>query len=415
MPTKSKRPRTARIWIITIGALIVAFYAVRIMTREKLPIRVAAASIQYLTKTESTNGKVEPQPQTNFSAHAPFPGTIRAVYVHAGETVAAGQLLVAMDDTQAKARVADALAALKGAEANYDAAVHGGTSSERITLAGNLKKAEIERDQAQQDLAALQKLETSGAASPSEVSAAQERLATDESAVRALQQQQTGGYGAADVAHAKAALEDAQAGYAAAQESLQQAIVHAPFAGTVYSLPVTPSGYVQQGDELLSMADLKQLQVLAYFDEPEIGSLKVGQPATIAWDAHPIQRWHGKILRLPSTIVTYLTRNVGEVLISIDDNQGELLPETNVRVTVTVANESNVLVVPRDAMDFEQGAAAYVYRVENGSLHRTRVTVGQLNLTDVQIVSGLRVGDIVATGTTNGQPLGDGEPVQIVQ
>lgn len=414
MPTPSKRPRTARVWIITFVVLIVAFYIVRIMTREKLPIRVAAASIQDLTKTESTNGKVEPQPQSNFEAHAPFPGTIRAVYVHGGETVAAGQLLVAMDDTQAKARLADALAALKGAQANYDAAIHGGTSSERITLAGNLKKADIERDQAQQDLAALQKLEAAGAASPSEVSAAQERLAADSSAVRALEQQQTGGYGTADIAHAKAALEDAQAGYAAAQESLQQAIVHAPFAGTVYSLPVAPSDYVQQGDQLLSMADLTRLQVLAYFDEPEIGGLRVGQPATIAWDAHPNQRWHGEILRLPSTIVTYLTRNVGEALISIDDNKGELLPETNVRVTVTVASESNVLVVPRDAMYFEQGAA-YVYRVENGSLHRTAVTVGQLNLTDVQIVSGLKVGDIVATGTTNGQPLGDGQPVQIVQ
>ena len=414
MPTKTKRPRTARIWIITFVVLIVAFYVVRVLTREKLPIRVAAASIQDLTKTESTNGKVEPAPQFNFAAHAPYPGTIKAVYVHAGQTVTAGQLLVAMDDTQAKARLAGALAALKGAQANYDAAMHGGTSSERITLQGNLKKAEIERDQAQQDLAALQKLEATGAASPSEVSAAQERLAADSSAVQALKQQQTSGYGAPDIAHAKAALDDAQAGYAAAQQSLQQAVVHAPFAGTVYSLPVAPSDYVQQGDQLLSMADLKQLQVLAYFDEPEIGGLKVGQPATIVWDAHPNQRWHGKILRLPSTIVTYLTRNVGEVLISIEDNQGELLPETNVRVTVTVASESNVLVVPRDAVDFEQGAA-YVYRVENGSLHRAPVTVGQLNLTDVQIVSGLKVGDVVATGTTNGQPLGDGQPVTIVQ
>lgn len=413
MATKTTR-HTARIWILTFAALILVFYAVRMATRQKLPIRVATATMGDLTKTSATNGKVEPAPQANFEAHAPFPGVVRAVYVHSGEKVSRGQLLVAMDDTQAKEQVEGALAALKGAQANYQAALHGGTPSERITLVGNLEKARIERDQAAHDLKALQQLEASGAASPSEVNAAQQRLATDNSTLSVLEQQQKSGYGSANVAHAQAALQDAQAAYAVAQDQLRQAIVHAPFAGTVYSLPVAPSDYVQQGSSLVAMADLNKLQVLAYFDEPEIGDLQVGQPATIVWDARPNQVWHGHIMRLPSTIITYETRNVGEVLISLDDADDNLLPDTNVRVTVTVANESNVLVIPRDALYFEQGSA-YVYRVADGSLHRTEVTLGRLNLSEAQIVSGLKPGDVVATGTTNGQPLGDGQPVKIVR
>jgi HlyD family secretion protein len=413
MATKSSR-HTARIWIITIVALLLVFYVVRLATREKLPIRVATATIGDLTETSSNTGKVEPEPQANFEAHAPFPGVIRAVYVHSGEKVRAGQLLVAMDDTQAREQVANALAALRGAEANYEAAEHGGTPSEQISLVGNLQKAKIERDQAQHDLQALQQLETTGAASPSEVSAAQQRLATDNSVLQVLEQQQKSGYGSANVAHAQASLQDAQAAYAAAQDALRQAVVHAPFAGTIYSLPVAPTDYVQQGDRLLSLANLSKLQVLAYFDEPEIGKLQVGQPATIVWDARPNQTWHGHIVRLPSSIITYNTRNVGEVLVSLEDADGNLLPDTNVRVTVTVADESNVLVIPRDALFFEQGSP-YVYRVADGSLHRTQVTLGKLNLSEVQIVSGLKSGDVVATGTTNGQPLGDGQPVQIVQ
>ena len=47
--------------------------------------------------------------------------------------------------------------------------------------------------------------------------------------------------------------------------------VRAPFAGTVYSLPVSVSEYVSPGDLLLQMADLTKLQVRAYFDEPELG------------------------------------------------------------------------------------------------------------------------------------------------
>jgi HlyD family secretion protein len=69
--------------------------------------------------------------------------------------------------------------------------------------------------------------------------------------------------------------------------------------------------------------------------------------------------------------------------------------------------------VPHDALHFEQGSS-YVYRVERGTLHRIPVTVGNLNLTDVQILSGLKAGEQVALTTTNGQPLIDGEPVKIV-
>lgn len=414
MATQTKRPHTARIWTITVIALILAFYGIRMATREKLPIRVATAALGDLTKTSSTNGKIEPIPQDNFEAHAPFPGTIRAVYVHAGEKVSKGQLLLAMDDTDAKSRLATAFAALRGAQAQYDAALHGGTPAQQITLQGNLQRAQAARAQAWHDLKALQQLEATGAASPSEVNAAQQQLAADTSELNNLQQQQKSGYGAASVAHAQAALQDAQAAYAAAQEAIRESVVHAPFAGTVYSLPVAPTDYVQQGDRLLSLADLSKLQVLAYFDEPEIGDLKVGQPATIVWDALPNQQWHGHILRLPSTIITYGTRNVGEVLVSLDHPTDQLLPDTNVRVTVTVAKESNVLLIPHDALNIEEGAT-YVYRVSGGTLHRTPVTIGKLNLTEVQIVSGLKAGDVVATGTTNGQPLGDGQPVQIVQ
>ncbi len=415
MVTKQKSPRTGRVWITTIIALILVFYGVHLLTRGKLPIRVATATIGNLTTTVATNGKVEPEPQANYEAHAPFPGVVQAVYVHEGEKVPAGKLLVAMDDTEARARVATALAALRGAEAAGQAAQHGGTQEERLSLGGELAKAKIDRDQAQQDVNALEKLQASGAASPSEVSAAKERLATDDSSIQVLQQRQTSRYDTLDLAHAQANVADAQAGYDAALDALHHAIVHSPFAGTVYSLPVSRTEFVQQGDRLLSVADLSKLQVQAYFDEPEIGRLRVGQPVVIAWDARPNEQWHGHVLRLPSTIITYgQTRNVGEVLVSIDDYHDELLPDTNVRVTVTVANESNLLVVPHDALHFEQGAS-YVYRLEGDMLHRVPVTVGTVNLTDVQIVSGLKAGDKVALNTTNGQPLSDGVPVRAVQ
>jgi HlyD family secretion protein len=51
----------------------------------------------------------------------------------------------------------------------------------------------------------------------------------------------------------------------------------------------------------------------------------------------------------------------------------------------------------------------------NGTLRRTPVKVDALNLTQVEIVSGLKEGDIVALGTTNGQSISEGVAVKIVR
>ncbi len=133
MAAKQVRPtRTARIWTITVLALILVFYFVHLLTRGSLPIRVAAAATGDLKSTVPTNGKVEPR--VNFEAHAPFAGVVKALYVHEGEKVPAGKLLLAMDDTEARSHVATALTALKGAQAEYQAAQRGGTQEERISL-----------------------------------------------------------------------------------------------------------------------------------------------------------------------------------------------------------------------------------------------------------------------------------------
>jgi HlyD family secretion protein len=161
------------------------------------------------------------------------------------------------------------------------------------------------------------------------------------------------------------------------------------------------------------MADLSKLQVRAYFDEPELGALHDGQPATIVWDAMPNRIWHGRILHMPSTIINYQnTRNVGEVLLSVDDADGTLLPNTNVKVTVTEQSLSNVLTIPREALHSESGKD-YVYLLRNNKLRRQQVTKGVLNLTQVQILKGLAANDTVALSTTNGEPLAEGVPVHI--
>ncbi len=398
--------QSTRIAIWTAAVIVVAlvFYLAHAATRTVLQVHAYTVTRGSIRSTVSTNGKV--QPINNYEAHAPFPGLVRSVFVHEGDEVPAGKLLLVMDNADAVAHLAQARAALAGAITNEKAVAGGGVPEERYSFNGQLAQARTEEQAAQGALATLQQLAAKGAASPSEVLQAQNRLAADHASVQVLEQRQTARNSPPNAAQAHADVVQAQAAVAAAQQALGRSEVRAPFAGTVYSLAVAQTEYVQQGDRLLQMADLKHMEVLAYFDEPDIGKLRLGEPVTFSWVAKLNETWHGHITRLPATVITYTTRNVGELICSIDDPHDGLLPDTNVDVTVTTNSVSSALLVPREALHTEQGLD-YVYKVVHGTLRRSPVTIGNLNLTQVQVLAGVKEGDVVALGTSGGQPLTD--------
>jgi HlyD family secretion protein len=408
---RRKRISSSVLWIAAAIALVVIFFGVRRMTREKLPLRVAETQVQDLVKPSSTNGRVEPQ--LTFEAHAPEASIVKEVLVHVGDRVHAGQLLVTLDDSNARAKLAAATAALRSAQAGYQTVEAGGSHQEQLALASNIAKAQIDRDQAARDLDAIQKLAAKGAAAPSEVVQAQTRVEIAQASLHSLEEQKKKPFAPVELTRAQSTVEEAEAARAAASQVIEQSNVHAPFAGTVFSLPVSRFSYIEPGAEILQLADLSRLQVHAYFDEPEIGDLQLNNPVTIVWDAKPNLKFHGHIIRLPSSIIDYGTRRVGEVLISIDDSNGVLLPNISVVVTVVTQEVRNALTVPREALHIE-GGRDYVYVVTGDTLRRALVSVGALNLTSVQILSGLKEHTVVALGTTNGAPISEGVPIRIV-
>lgn len=413
MAKQSKQLDWRWVWLGAGVILVLVFFSVRSLTRGHLDVRAVQALRQPLVSTVNTNGRVEPE--MNYQINCPISTTVKAVYVQPGDHVAAGKVLMVLDDLQARARLAAAESGVKNAQAEVDAATHNGTLAQQQASQSEIARARIDRDQAQHDLDELKKLEATGAAAPSEVAAAQQRLDSANAALQAAVSSSKSRYAPIDVARARAALNDAEASLAAAQSVEDRTTVRAPITGTVYDVNAHATDYVEEGKTLIQMADLKHERVRAYFDEPDIGLLTVGQPVTIKWDARPGKVWHGHIERVPITVTTYTTRNVGESLISIDDNDdGELLPDTNVTVYVTTSSQENALTVPREALHVENGKA-FVYRVEGDQLKRTPVTYGTMNLNDVAILSGLNSGDWVATGTLSGQPLQEGMPIKVVK
>jgi HlyD family secretion protein len=412
MAQENKQMAWRWIWAGAAIVLIVIFFAVRSLTRERLQVRAAEVTRQDLVSVLSTNGRVEPQ--ENHEIHSPLAATVRAVYVQPGDQVTAGKVLAALNDTEARARVATAESGVKSAQASLEAATHNGTLEQRQASAADISRAQLDHDQAARDLDALIKLNATGAASASEVSAAKQRLAGATATLDAAENSARSRYSPAEVARAQAALSGAEADLAAARDVEERATVRAPIAGTVYSMDIQPTSYVDNGKLIIQIADLKRMRVRAFFDEPDLGKIAVGQHVVVTWEARPGHTWEGHIERVPSTVTTYTTRNVGEVLIALDNSDGELLPDTNVRVTVTTSSQANMLNIPREALHMENGQH-FVYRIVNNELKRTPVTTGTFTTTQVAILGGLNPGDWVATGTISGQPLQQGVAVKEVQ
>jgi HlyD family secretion protein len=411
---KSNRATQYVIWGVALFIVVTAAYALRSFTRERVSIRTAKVSYQDLVKSFSTNGKVEPM--DDFQVHAQAAGQVQDIDVEVGDKVRVGQLLLKMDDKFALATLAHANSTLQAAQLAESDLKHGGSQDERNTFAADLSRATIQRQQDAASLAALQQLQQKGAASAGEVAAAERRLQLDDANLRNIQQHSTQRYSQADLARVEAELSDARAGVTAAQGSYDTADVRSKINGTVYYLPVAQYDYVNAGDDLVYVADLNRMRITAYFDEPDIGNLAAGQPVTITWEAKPGVIWHGHITQAPTTIISYLTRFVGECFITVDDAAGQLQPNANVNVTVITAQHPHVLSVPREALRFD-GTQPYVFRIKDNKLVHTPITIsgGIVNLNQVEIVSGLSEGDVVALNATTNRDLTNGLEVTAVQ
>jgi len=400
MAERTKNGNGRHVWRFVIVAIVAVIVLAAFISSRKssVPVRADRVTRQDLVTSISTNGKVEPL--QIFEPHSPIPTTVKKIYVREGQQVKAGEMLMQLEDSDVRAQVARAQAQLKGAEADQHAIQTGGTQEEVLTTRSDLVKAQADRDAAQKNYDALQQLAKTGAASPSEVREAASRLATTDATLKLLQQKQKDRYSPPEVNKVQAEGAQARATLAAAEDQLKHTEIRAPFDGTVYSIPIKQGEYVQQGELLLQLANLRRVQVRAFVDEPEIGKLATGQPVNISWDALPGKSWHGEITQMPYTITTYGTRNVGQVLCGVDNDDGRLLPNINVTVNVSIANKKDVVTVAREALhDDENGR--FVYLVKEGHLERQPVEAGIANNTRIEITRGLEPGEVVALNSLN--------------
>lgn len=401
-------------WLVWAAGIAVAVLLLAsFMSRDDaIPVRAATVERSTIRSVISTNGKVEPL--QSFEAHAPVGTTIKKLLVKEGDRVKMGQLLAQLDDADARSQAARALAQVRASQAEVSAMERGGNREEVLTLEAQLVKSRNQRDTAQRNLEALKRLQQQGAASPGEVTQAEDQLAGAEADLKLVQQKQKERYSQPEIAHVEAQQVEAQSAYAAAEDNLRQLNIRAPFDGIVYSLPVHQGAYVNPGDLVLQEADLSKVLVRAYVDEPDVGRLARGQRIDLTWDAVPGRTWQGSVSTIPSTVKLLGTRNVGETTCIVDNQDFKLLPNINVGVTIVTAEHPNALTMPREAIRLDDGKT-FVYQIVNNELQRRDVQTSISNLTQVEIASGVAEKALLALASTNSKPLREGAAVKVVR
>jgi HlyD family secretion protein len=385
-----------RLWILVGGALVLTALLVFLSGRGGTA-RVAVADVarENLSSVVSTNGKVEPVIPRSFRAG--YPTFVERVYAVEGQKVKRGQMLFALDDTEVQADLAQARADFATQEEALNVAKAGGYATPLAKAAADLQKAQASRDQLHRDNETLTKLVAEKAATPEELQQNRLQLTQAEADVQSFEKvkQTLDRQAQLDQGRVTLLVEHARVTVRDLEERLESAHGTAPFDGTLYSLPIRQGDFVKVGDLLAELADLRQVRIRAFIDEPELGQIDVNQSVEIFWDAHPDRVWNGRTEVLPKQVVTRGTRSVGELLCSVTNDRLDLLPNTTVDVRIHISERPAALVVPRGAVYIE-GDKRFVFRVEESRLHRRFIKVGISNPTKIEVLSGLSEGDVVA-------------------
>ncbi|CBE67166.1 MAG: efflux RND transporter periplasmic adaptor subunit [Candidatus Methylomirabilis oxygeniifera] len=216
----------------------------------------------------------------------------------------------------------------------------------------------------------------------------------------------------------EAAIAVARANLKAAEVSLDQTLIRAPFDGVVLTKNanvgdnITPfSSAMDTKGAVVTIADMSTLEVEADVAESSLGRITVGQPCEIQLDAVPDTRFAGVVNRIVPTV----DRAKATVMVKIGftDRDQRVLPDMSAKVAflereVATSDRKPVTAVPRQAV-VERDGQKVVLMVKDGRAVRTKIETGRA-LGDLIEVSGIQAGEKIVL--TPLDKVGDGTRVK---
>ena len=363
------------------AAVVIVALAVWLLRRAAVPvIQVATATVVGLGGGGAgvvANGYVVARTQASVSAKVP--GRLAYLGVSEGSQVRQGEVIARLENADYRAAVMQAQATV---------------SSEQATLI----EAQADRDELMAEARRARDVRTQNA----NLVSAQDLELAESKAAQAVARAQA----------QQARVHAAEAGLELARATLDNTLIKAPFTGTVLRKDaevgevVAPSvgGGLTRG-AVVTMADLRTLEVEVDVNEAYIARVRGGQPARIILDAYPDTGFRGSVRQVVPTADRQ--RATVQVKVSILDHDARILPEMGARVEFlepagqTAATVRTHVTVPAAAVRTQDGRAV-VWIVSGQRLERRDVDAGPVSGGFREIRSGLAGGEtLLVAGVEN--------------
>jgi HlyD family secretion protein len=357
-------------------------------------VQTAKVGREKIIQKINATGKIQPKVQVKISADVS--ARIIKLPVVEGQWVEKGTLLVELDRERYVAAVENAEASVKGAEANA------------ALVLENLKQTEKEFARSKELVP--QNLESQSVYEAKEA-AYQVEQARYDSALNQVEQ-------------AKAILKQAR-------DDLSKTTIYSPMAGTITDLNKEEGeiaiGSQFQGDVILAVSDLSDMEAQVNVDENDIVHVAVGQEAEIEVDALPDQELKGVVREIANSANasgsgTSDQKTEFEIKIGIITPPATLRPGMTASADVLTKINENALSVPIEAVVVrtvdqlvmagetrkeaesrytpdKDGFVEMVFCVEGGKAIAKQVKTGIQSDELIEILEGLKEGDEVVTGS----------------
>jgi HlyD family secretion protein len=339
--------------ILVVGAAVVA---ANVYYRRDSAIAVTAEAIRArdLEAIVSASGKIQPKRQVNISANQM--GRVTRLAVEEGQRVKAGQFLLEIDPRQLEGQLQRGQAGVAAAQSSLQQAR---VSVEQAQT--NLEQAQATLDLARQNLKRQQELAKDGLTTREALERAQNEVAVREADVKGRQQdirarQQ-------EIETREQQIKQEQAGLATTRYNLTQIIINSPMDGIVTRRNIEEGETAivgtmnNAGSQLLTIADMSQLEAEVEVDETDIPTVSLGQQAKITIDAVPDRTFKGHVTEIGNSPIQTSTQSTGQrqattfkVVITVDEVVPDVRPGFTCTAEITTATRKDVVAVPIQAL-----------------------------------------------------------------
>lgn len=177
-----------------------------------------------------------------------------------------------------------------------------------------------------------------------------------------------------------------------AQTRLDRATVKAPLSGVLNVRSHEVGEYVSAGDTVAEIVEVAKIKVVVQIPERDVRYLSLGDSIGLSVDSLPGVNLSGRVTYV-SEVADTSTRTT-RIEVMVDNSSRRLHTGMIVRAKISRRNLTNVVMIPLSAViPLEEGRVVYI--ASEGRAERREVELGIIRGSEVQVLSGLDLGDLL--------------------